>query len=205
MIKLALLSHEYREVPLERLSRLNDGLEQLEGLWGDDLSDGHDDYDEDDSDRPLEILTEDGEWQTYSGGEDEDDWVEDDLPMELDEGEVSIDADDTSSEGSESFPRGFVPGAWPSSNGETVHATTHDTPETNELSPIVRQDEDQTQSNGLGEPSWKRFDILPSAPVDHAFYNTPPCQPSRQFMSRLSKEYRALESSLPGVFHHFSD
>lgn len=203
MIKLALLNHERREVPLERLSRLNDGLEQLEGLWGDDLSDGHDDYDEDDSDRPLQILTEDGEWQTYSGGEDEDDWVEDDFPMELDEGEVPIDVDDTLSDGSESSPGRRVPGAWPSSNGGTELASTNTTLETNELAPIVTHDETETQSNALGEPSWKRFDILPSAPLDHAFYSTPPCQPSRQFVSRLSKEYRALESSLPGASYSF--
>ena len=49
-------------------------------------------------------------------------------------------------------------------------------------------------------PHWKRFDVLPSAPPDHAFYGTPPAQPSRSFLARLSKEYRVLSSSLPGTF-----
>lgn len=45
---------------------------------------------------------------------------------------------------------------------------------------------------------WKRFDILPSAPADHAFFTKPVAQPSRSFMARLHKEYRALSTGLPG-------
>lgn len=45
---------------------------------------------------------------------------------------------------------------------------------------------------------WKRFDILPSAPADHAFFSKPIAQPSRAFMARLHKEYRALSTGLPG-------
>ena len=45
---------------------------------------------------------------------------------------------------------------------------------------------------------WTRFEILPQAPVDHAFYTTEPAtQPSKSFVSRLAKEYRVLQSSLP--------
>jgi len=47
---------------------------------------------------------------------------------------------------------------------------------------------------------WKRFDVLPSAPTDHAFYDKPVAQPSRAFMARLHKEYRALSTGLPGRF-----
>ena len=47
---------------------------------------------------------------------------------------------------------------------------------------------------------WKRFDILPSAPADHAFFSKPIAQPSRAFMARLHKEYRALSTGLPGRF-----
>ena len=46
---------------------------------------------------------------------------------------------------------------------------------------------------------WKRFDILPCAPTDHAFYDRPIPQPSRTFMARLHKEYRALSTGLPGT------
>jgi hypothetical protein len=46
---------------------------------------------------------------------------------------------------------------------------------------------------------WKRFDILPCAPSDHAFYDKPIAQHSRTFMARLHKEYRALSTGLPGT------
>jgi len=46
---------------------------------------------------------------------------------------------------------------------------------------------------------WKRFDILPCAPADHAFYGRPIAQHSRAFMTRLHKEYRALSTGLPGT------
>lgn len=44
---------------------------------------------------------------------------------------------------------------------------------------------------------WNRFEVLSEAPVDHAFYSVEPSQPSKSFLSRLAKEYRVLESSLP--------
>lgn len=47
------------------------------------------------------------------------------------------------------------------------------------------------------EIHWKRFEILPEAPRDHAFHSFNPVQPSKIFLSRLSKEYRVLQSSLP--------
>ena len=43
----------------------------------------------------------------------------------------------------------------------------------------------------------RRFDILSSAPRDHAFYETSPGQHSKAFLGRLAREYRVLESSLP--------
>lgn len=46
--------------------------------------------------------------------------------------------------------------------------------------------------------NWKRFEVLTSAPADHAFYTSVPTRPSKQFMTRLQKEYRILASSLPG-------
>jgi len=54
---------------------------------------------------------------------------------------------------------------------------------------------------------WKRFDVLPSAPTDHAFYDKPVAQPSRAFMARLHKEYRALSTGLPGklISIHIAD
>lgn len=58
------------------------------------------------------------------------------------------------------------------------------------------------QTEQVPELSWKQFDILPCAPVDHAFYSDPPAQPGKGFTTRLHREYRALESGLPGMISH---
>lgn len=55
----------------------------------------------------------------------------------------------------------------------------------------------KTETNA--ELTWKRFDILPCAPVDHAFYSSSPAQPAKSFLNRLNREYRALANSLPGM------
>jgi ubiquitin-conjugating enzyme E2 O len=47
------------------------------------------------------------------------------------------------------------------------------------------------------QTNWKRFEVLPEAPPDHAFFSVDPPQLSKQFLSRLAKEYRVLESTLP--------
>ena len=49
------------------------------------------------------------------------------------------------------------------------------------------------------EERWRKFAFSPSVPPDHAFFDTPVAQPSKTFMTRLNKEYRVLESSLPGT------
>lgn len=54
------------------------------------------------------------------------------------------------------------------------------------------------EDSGEDDVKWNRFEILPSAPPDHAFYSSPPSQPSKAFLGRLSREYRVLRSSLPG-------
>ena len=48
------------------------------------------------------------------------------------------------------------------------------------------------------ETPWQSFQILPSAPSNHAFISQPTGQPTRTFTQRLNKEYRVLSSSLPG-------
>jgi ubiquitin-conjugating enzyme E2 O len=50
----------------------------------------------------------------------------------------------------------------------------------------------------VGHLDWTKFAIVPSAPVDHAYYSTPPGQHPKTFMTRMAKEYRILQSSLPG-------
>lgn len=64
----------------------------------------------------------------------------------------------------------------------------------------VRVDADDPKCNADDEgENWKRFDVLASAPVDHAFYSSTPAAPSRAFLSRINREYRALADSLPGM------
>jgi ubiquitin-conjugating enzyme E2 O len=50
----------------------------------------------------------------------------------------------------------------------------------------------------VGHLGWTKFAILPSAPADHAYYSMTPGQHSKTFMPRMTKEYRILQSSLPG-------
>ncbi|KAG0150227.1 hypothetical protein CROQUDRAFT_668718 [Cronartium quercuum f. sp. fusiforme G11] len=48
-----------------------------------------------------------------------------------------------------------------------------------------------------GAPSWTSFTALETAPSTHHFYSKELATPTRQFLSRLKREYTALESSLP--------
>jgi ubiquitin-conjugating enzyme E2 O len=47
---------------------------------------------------------------------------------------------------------------------------------------ILHEDED-----GLAASPWKKFDILPDAPHDHAFFSFVSNQPSKNFLARLTK------------------
>ncbi|KAL6309869.1 hypothetical protein BKA93DRAFT_814242 [Sparassis latifolia] len=184
-------------LPLERLTKLYDGLEQLEELWGDDDSDGEEGSNMG-GEENVEVwaMDDDGHW--VENDEDGDDWEStDDDGMDLDE------------EG------------WSSSSPTVLH--THDidaplvtnstpeamdsdeemasTPATRPQSPDVPRDatdvEDAEGAEEDSKPPWKRFEVLSSAPSDHAFFSSPPAQPSRKFLARLTKEYRVLTSSLP--------
>jgi len=64
----------------------------------------------------------------------------------------------------------------------------------------TRNDQQLIVNGNMGTeaaPPWKRFEILASAPHDHAFYASAPAQPSKNFLARLSREYRVLSNSLP--------
>ena len=59
-------------------------------------------------------------------------------------------------------------------------------------------DSENEVEDGLSTP-WHKFKMLPSAPRDHAFLNRESRgQPSRQFLAKISKEYRLLMTALPG-------
>lgn len=191
-------------VPLERLTRLNDVYGQLVEDWEDGMSDGEsEDYKMKDV-RPVQVQTEDGQWQEYKS-EDEDEWVEDDEDMV----EESIIIEDVLMDLDGDGVQGSVPGAWPSEERaeegsipprDQEPSPVDNDPVKTEVASISHSELNHAESAKQLVTSWKRFEILPSVPTDHAFYRTNPSNPSHQFLSRLSKEYRALQSSLPGEF-----
>lgn len=212
--------------PLQRLTRLYDTMEQLEDIWGDEMQgeteEGRHPHEED-----FWAMDEDGNWQQGTG-EDDEDWEEEDEEgnedMTVDEEGWDFDpeaqppaADATPN--SNSWWPGFLSTAQnnstPEENGQ------QDPPSTGTSTSPDRMPEDSTEGpdavdlaavNGVPDvpqPShipdteaedspWKRFEVISEAPPDHAFYSSVPSQPSRQFLARLQKEYRALTNSLPG-------
>lgn len=180
---------EISVLPLERLTRLYDSLEQIEDDGWDDEISSHNSH----SDYPDGVWLQDdnGIWRYDKGEDDEDDeWEEMDEiegAMEIDipwaEDEPSAVVDDVI----DSLPRSVTPDIADSISPLPVSPSTT-TPDASQEIDIGGDQEDSP---------WKLFDILPSAPPDHAFYTTPCNQPSKAFLARITKEYRALSNSLP--------
>lgn len=182
-------------LPLERLTRLYDSLEQIEDDdWDEEASerDSNEEYSE-----GIWLQDADGVWR-YEKTSDDDEWEEtDEDPEEMDvdipwaEAELSPGLDDDSLNHPPSnaaldltdsvSPLPISPSTSPEMSQELVVNT-------------AAKDTVEMDDNSL----WKRFEILSSAPPDHAFYSTSVGQPSRTFLTRLTKEYRALSNSLPG-------
>lgn len=191
-------------VPLSQLTRLYDSVEQLEDLWGEDegmVEDGEE----------VEVweMDQDGHWvegspddddEWESAGEDDPDEVMEDT-LEHSDGEPG--ESDWSLPNGASIPpvqvgTGMVidsvpPSVDSRSPSSTSNGRSHSPDVPKEAIEVDGEEEEEA------EKPWKRFEVLASAPADHAFYNTTPGQPSRSFMTRLTKEYKALQSSLPGM------
>ncbi|KAF5375118.1 hypothetical protein D9758_000439 [Tetrapyrgos nigripes] len=186
--------------PLTRLTKLYDGIEQLEDemFEGEGMSSP---FDEEES----WVMNEDGDWVPQEKSEDWEEYEDEDDFMESD----SIDSDipDTVMQESEllsesqmhAHAEGIDILATPSDSLHTKEVNSEDLPTAN--GDLVDQSEDIDMSAGPSQEGdkapWKRFEILPQAPPDHAYHSTIPTQPSRSFLSRLSREYRILMSSLP--------
>jgi ubiquitin-conjugating enzyme E2 O len=178
---------------VERLTRLYDGMEQLDDdIWDDSGSEGYEDEYED-----TWAMGEDGEWQPTAGGDGEwedvyeHEFVEEgDVAMEVDEDVWPTDGPDQQDNGPET------------ENAHPDSSPTHSTPA--KEGPLSGSPVESARPTSLQLPEdsehWNHFEILSEAPVDHAFYSTVPNRPSKQFMARLQKEYRILASSLPGKF-----
>jgi len=220
-VEVTLPNGTVAKYPLERLTRLYDTLEQLEDLWGegsaqDDLENDH----VHDHDPEVWAMDEDGVWQSQPNGDENDEWeetdddeedydmdVEEDAPMD------GIHTPDTDNEVHASWWDHIAPTVTPVPTDQQDTASVSQVPSSTlqSSSPDVPRDATEKEgvlvdgavvsgvdSDGERETHWKRFEILPEAPHDHAFYTSTASQPSRNFLSRLQKEYRALSSSLPG-------
>ncbi|KAI0932058.1 hypothetical protein AcW2_000786 [Taiwanofungus camphoratus] len=188
-------------LPLERLTKLHDGLEQLEEMWGDDASEGEEDDVEDEEDVEVWAMDDDGHW-VEDDVEDAEDWesTDEDDGMDLDEEGWSsssptvlqaqeIDAPIITPSHSDASDDTAAQSPTPPS---TVRPSSPDVPK--DATDV--EDVDRVEGNESQAP-WKRFEVLPSTPPDHAFFASPPAQTSRNFLARLRREYRVLQDSLP--------
>ncbi|GJJ10039.1 hypothetical protein Clacol_004265 [Clathrus columnatus] len=189
-------------LPLERLTRLQDGMDNaMADIWGEAYSDGYGQYSAEDDD--LEIRDGDspqGPWEHYYGdgegtGEWEDvievdDWASVSLHANI-KSELEVDATPPNISQQSHHDEGTAR----VSNTLTPTSQLEDTPRQS-LIDITANEAKQVLDENDDSP-WQRFAILSNAPLDHAFYSSKPAQTSKAFMSRLNKEYRVLKSSLP--------
>lgn len=194
-------------LPLERLTKLYDGMDHIDDLWGDDTS-SMDDYSEDEDMPLLEVISEQEPWPNMNGAAEEGEWedVDDDENMSEDDG-----GDWAMSEGSdagkdtEEIPTPPVDSSGTATpQGAAVPIPSHVVSPLRSLLPDASKDAAPPSSTAeADELPWERFEVLAETPVDHAYYTTKPAQPSKNFMSRLTKEYRVLANSLPGSLISF--
>jgi ubiquitin-conjugating enzyme E2 O len=148
--------------PLHRLTRMYDGIEQLENdLWGEEGGGA--------VDKSSPTATLDGDC----------------LPVG--EGQWEGTSEEAMSQGA--FCEGQENGGNDMNICVIEESMASENMSVNDLANI---------EDGPDENPWTLFKILGSTPVDHAFYTSPPAQPSKSFLSRLRKEYIVLDSSLPG-------
>ncbi|KAG6878620.1 hypothetical protein C0993_001143 [Termitomyces sp. T159_Od127] len=166
---------------LERLTKLYDGMEQIENaFWGDD----GDSFDGDSGDEGEQIwsMNEDGVWQPDLNGGDWEDYEDDEMQC--------VDSMDVVSDGWADEPMDTF-------THESEIPTSEAPLARNSFPPDLKDINTADECTGGTTLTWTRFEILSAAPHDHAFISSPPAQPSKSFLSRLTKEYRVLSSSLP--------
>ncbi|KAI0734484.1 hypothetical protein C8Q72DRAFT_880146 [Fomitopsis betulina] len=196
-VEVVLPSGNTEILPLQRLTKLADGLEQIEDLWGDDVSEGEDVSDVDiEGDVEVWEMDGEGQWIGVEDEEDNGDWSTDegdeDVAMDVEEDRWSTDPTIRHSQDHE------LPLVVPTSARNTDNPSSSTRPNPPDVpQDAMEMDVTEADETENGESHWKRFESLPSAPVDHAFYSSTPATMSRGFMARLSREYRALQSSLP--------
>ncbi|CAK5280472.1 unnamed protein product [Mycena citricolor] len=146
-----------RAYPLHRLTKLYDGIDQLEDDMWDQASNGDD----------VQFWSlADGDWEENSS---DGSWPKFDDTAEFDSPELHDEVQDAS-----------------------INDEPPDVPSAPPEEPTLDLDGPAVPSEPEEDPAWRRFEILASAPVDHAYYSAPPARPSKQFLTRLSREYRTL-------------
>lgn len=171
-----------KSYPLNQLTKLYDGIEQLEDDGWEEGSDGDHSYS--DENEQSWAMDQDVEWDSMDAqvSEDEDDAIE--VDEELRSSDRSMTEEDEQMNSNMLL---------------NVDPVEEPLSQNSDFSAEAQAAESHTEdiSDGM---KWKRFEVLSSAPSDHFFYSSPPTQVSRTFLSRLSREYRVLRSSLPGKY-----
>lgn len=168
--------------PLERLIRLHDGMEQLEEFFEEGSEDDH----------HMHGIWDFGHHLHWHDDEDEEDENQNEDMMDL------------AAEETHDYRSPMLPS--PSISPENTPSTSplqSDPPVPTESSQPLEPDIEEASKSpqeidDKKDDNWTNFKLLSSTPLDHAYYSTTPVQPSRQFMSRMNKEYRILMTSLPG-------
>ena len=186
MIEVAVPDKSILVLPLHRLTVLNNGFDNMEDD-SNEVMEGDDDQETTTHQGNLDMRFTDGEWQVFSTEQEDEngDWVDE-------QSDDSMDVDETSSEQGSSSPQATVNGSSPIKDVTQTDSQGASIANSRTGTPVP------TPQSEVGDISWKRFDILPTPPPDHAFLTVVPTQPSKAFMTRLYKEYRVLASSLPG-------
>ncbi|KAJ6519669.1 hypothetical protein C8R45DRAFT_30290 [Mycena sanguinolenta] len=203
-----------KSYPLHRLTKLYDGIDQLEDDMWDEMSEHQAAHEE----SPLWTINEEpvdsdsgDDWPDYDydDGTAEEDLTPTEVPVVNGNGRAWLDVPVgplevvTALLSSQPISSVFIGPETPTS--EVAPRLVTPVPQNVDRLPSPDLPEDTVDDPSTAdiaiddepESPWKRFEILPSAPVDHAFYTSPPAEPSKAFLGRLTKEYRVLTSSLP--------
>jgi ubiquitin-conjugating enzyme E2 O len=187
------------------LTRLYDGIEQLDDEWDDDASEDDRSL-SDEGDRPW-VMETDGTWrpEQVDAGKA---WEHVHDAIDIDEDVHSVQRDDAMEICPEQVSEFRAPEAILIPNIETEYMEGLDTgqPLRDESCSSLDECEVSTMlesadfQNDHEETAWKRFEISATAPPDHAFFSSSPSQPSKSFLGRLRREYQILATSLPGKY-----
>ncbi|KAI4523174.1 hypothetical protein K525DRAFT_222350 [Schizophyllum commune Loenen D] len=171
---------------LKQLNKLQDGVTQLqEDMWNNGSEMGGSDEDMEDvwEDIPDTEGVPNGDWEWYddqeapNGAMDDTEVLEDGADAEMGSATSDVAEEDMSS--------------------TVVDETAQSLPIPKDKEPISSDDISPTAGPSSEPDAWTRFEILPEAPHDHAFYDSAVEPRSKAFFSRLNREYRALQANLP--------